>query len=98
MADMVNRTDDETRAVPSGGLGDSVRLDQRLVKVKDRQQRLQDAQTVLKKLSNRTDMLMYSMIHSKQCECLSNGLHVFVDFWLFLNILYRDVMKLKIVI
>ncbi|XP_067931540.1 1-phosphatidylinositol 4,5-bisphosphate phosphodiesterase delta-1-like [Watersipora subatra] len=64
---VVNKTDENTNIVPSGTFG-QLRVDQRLVKIKDKQQRREDAVKLLKQLEEKFTMLWFSMANNTQCE------------------------------
>lgn len=70
VAGMVNKTDN-TQLVPTGALGQST-VDQRIIKIKDKNQRRDDAVRVLQEIQNKPSMLWISVTSQKESKYNTN--------------------------
>lgn len=67
---MVNKTDD-SQLVPAGALVGSATVDQRILMIKDKEGRRDDAIKLIKELSDKPSMMWMSAAMRKECKFVS---------------------------
>ena len=67
VAGMVKKSDN-SKLVPAGALVGEATVDQRLIMIKDKERRREDAVKLLKELANKPSMMWMSAALRKECE------------------------------